>query len=184
LLRGFWRDIQQRLERRPGSGIRSDKLKDIIHCWEGGPRHFRLRFEVEWKGKNLSAIEITASGSAMLSGAPDWVTDATELELMINMAALKADRQDTDLVNIGRFCLLFHAIGRYFQRQPDRGEAALLRDLALFSRITVPTDAPEQDVRYPTEGGAWVGRIALCTVEGIGQIERRAVPFIRTWLPV
>jgi hypothetical protein len=184
LLNGFWRDIQQRVDRHPGSRIRPDKLKDIIHRWQVGPRQFRLRFEVEWKGKNLSAIEITASGSAMLSGAPDWGADATELNLMINTAALKADRQGTDLVNIGTFCLSFHAIGRYFQRQPDRGEAALLQDLALFSRITVPIDAPEQDVRYPTEGGAWVGRIALCTVEGIGQIERRAVPFIRTWLPV
>ncbi len=184
LLSGFWRDIQQRMGRHPGSRIRSDMLKDIIHRWEVGPHQFRLRFEVEWKGKNLSAIEITASGSAMLSGAPDWVTDGTELNLMINTAALKADRRGTDFVNIGTFCLSFHAIGRYFQRQPDCGEAALLRDLALFSRITVPSDVPEQEVQYPTEAGTWVGRIALCTVESNGQIEHRAVPFIRTWLPV
>jgi hypothetical protein len=118
LLRGFWRDIQQRMDRHPGSRIRSDKLKDIIHRWKLGPHQFRLRFEVEWKGKNLSVIEITASGSAMLSGAPDWMTEATELNLMINTAALKADRQGTDFVNIGTFCLSFHAIGRYFQRQP------------------------------------------------------------------
>jgi hypothetical protein len=78
LLSGFWRDIQQRTDHHPGSRIRSDKLKDIIHRWEVGPRRFSLRFEVEWKGKNLSAIEITSSGSATLSGVLGWVTDATE----------------------------------------------------------------------------------------------------------
>ena len=137
------------------------------------------------EGQESSATEITASGSAMLFGAPDWATNATALNLMINTAALKADRQSADIVNIGTFCLSFHAIGRYFQRQPDRGEAALLQGSALFSRITVRTNAPEQAARYPTEGGAWVGH-APCTVKGesIGQMERRAAPFIRTWLPV
>ena len=145
------------MDRHPGSWIRPEKLKDIIHRWQVGAPQCRLRFEVEWKGKNLSATEITASGSAMLFGAPDWATNATALNLMINTAALKADRQSADIVNIGTFCLSFHAIGRYFQRQPDRGEAALLQDLALFSRITVRTNAPEQAARYPTEGGAWGG---------------------------
>jgi hypothetical protein len=174
------------VDRHPGSWIRPDKLKDIIHRWQVGAPQCRLRFEVEWKGKNLSATEITASGSAMLFGAPDWATNATALSLMINTAALKADLQSADIVNIGTFCLPSHALGQYFQRQPDRGEAALLRGLALFSRITVRTNAPEQAARYPTEGGAWVGRMALCTVKGesIGQMERRAAPFIRTWLPV
>ena len=176
------------MDRHPGSWIRPDKLKDIIHRWQVGAPQCRLRFEVEWKGKNLSATEITASGSAMLFvfGAPDWATNATALSLMINTAALKADLQSADIVNIGTFCLPSHALGQYFQRQPDRGEAALLRGLALFSRITVRTNAPEQAARYPTEGGAWVGRMALCTVKGesIGQMERRAAPFILTWLPV
>ena len=117
--------------------------------------------------------------------AREFIRRATaEDDLRFNTAALKVDRRGADFVNVGTFCLSFHAIGRYFQRQPDRGDAALLGDLALFSRITVPTDAPEQNVQYPTEGGAWVGRIALCTVQSTGQMERRAVPFIRTWLPV
>jgi hypothetical protein len=47
--------------------------------------------------------------------------------------------------------------------------------LMLFSRITAPSDAPEQCVRYPTERGAWVGRIARCTVESTGQTVRLGV---------
>ena len=88
----------------------------------------------------------------------DWVTDATELNLMINTAALMVDRRGADFVNIGTFCFAFHAIGRYFQRQPDRGDAALHRDLALFSRITVPTEAPEQNVNIQLKAvPGWAG---------------------------
>jgi hypothetical protein len=56
LLRSFIRDIQQRRDRRPGRRLRPDMLQDILRRWEAGPRAFRLRFEVEWKGRNLSAI--------------------------------------------------------------------------------------------------------------------------------
>ena len=101
LLTGFSRNIQQRMDRHPGSRIRSDKLKDIIHRWEVGSHQFRLRFEVEWKGK-FSAIEITASGNAALSGVTDWVADATELVLMINTAALKVIGEALTSLTSGR----------------------------------------------------------------------------------
>ena len=93
LLRGFRRDIQQRMDRRPGRRLRPDLLQDILRRWEAGPREFRLRFEVEWKGRNLSAIEVLVSSGTV--SASDWATDAAELNLMINTTALKADRQIT-----------------------------------------------------------------------------------------
>jgi hypothetical protein len=92
-------------------------------------------------------------------------------------------RDSVDLVYRAAVSVSDHALGRYFQRQPDCGDADLLRDLVAFSRIVVPPDAPERDVRYATEGGVWVGRIALCDLESRGQTERRAIAFIRTWLP-
>ena len=182
LLSDFHRDIQRRIDRRPGRRLRPDMLDDILRRWEAGPREFRLRFEVEWKGKNLWAIEITASGSSTFT-TPDWPADATELNLMVNTAALKSDRQGADFVNVGSICSSFHAIGRYFQRQPDRGDAELLSDLAVFARLAVSPDAPKQEVRYPTKGGTWVGRVTHCDVEAAGQTERRAMLLIRTWIP-
>jgi hypothetical protein len=140
LLRGFLRDIQQRQNRRPGRRLRPDMLEDILRRWEAGPRGFRLRFGVGWKGRNLSAIEVLISGGTV--SVSDWATDAAELNLMINTTALKVDRQVTDFVKTGTVCLSFHAIGRYYQRQPDRGDAELLRDLAVFSRIAISPDAP------------------------------------------
>jgi hypothetical protein len=172
------------MSRRPGRRVRPDLLEDIIRRWQAGPHQYRLRFEVEWKGKNLSAIEIAASGSGTLSGAPEWADEASELNLMINAAALLVDRTGADIANIGSFCLSLHAVGRYFQRQPERCGADLLQDLFAFSRIAIPPDAPEQDVRYATEHGTWLGRIAHCDVASRDQIQRRAVSFIRTWIAV
>jgi hypothetical protein len=180
ILRGFGLDIQQRKDRRPGRRIRRDMLQDMLRRWEAGPREFRLRFEVEWKGRNLSAIEVLISGGTVFSS--DWATDAAELNLMINVTALKADRQSIDFAKIGTVCLSFHAIGRYFQRQPDRSYADLLRDLAVFSRIAVSPDALEQEVRYATEDGAWAGQIIVCEIGRPGETEQRAVAFIRTWI--
>jgi hypothetical protein len=40
-------------------------LQDVLRRWEAGPREFRLRFEVEWKGRNLSAIEVLISGGTV-----------------------------------------------------------------------------------------------------------------------
>jgi hypothetical protein len=183
LLSGFWRSIQQRKDRQSGRRVRPDILEDIVRRWEAGPRQFRLRFEVERKGKNLSVIEIAASGNGTLRGVPAWAADAIELNLLINTAALSVMRDSVDLVYRAAVSVSAHALGRYFQRQPDCGDADLLRDLVAFSRIVVPPDAPERDVRYATEGGVWVGRIALCDLESHGQTERRAIAFIRTWLP-
>ena len=129
-------------------------LQDVLRRWDAGPREFRLRFEVEWKGRNLSAIEVLISGGTV--SASDWALDAAELNLVINTTALKVERQSADFAKVGTTCLSLHAIGRYFQRQPDRNDADLLRDLAVFSRIVVSPDAPEQEVRYASEGGAWV----------------------------
>ena len=142
-----------------------------------------MRFEVEWKGKNLAAIEIAASGHSTLRGAPDWADDARELNLLINTAALSAVRGSVDLVYRATVCISAHALGRYFQRQTDRADAGLLRDLAIFSRTVVPSDPPEQDVRYATESGAWVGLITPCDLISHSQAERRMMAFIRTWLP-
>jgi hypothetical protein len=50
-------------------------------CWIR-IRKYWLRFGVEWKGKNLSTIEIAASGNGMLRGVPDWAVDVTELNLL------------------------------------------------------------------------------------------------------
>jgi hypothetical protein len=181
MLRGFGRDMQQHQDRRPGKRrLRRDMLQDIVRRWEAGPREFRLRFEVEWKGRNLSAIEVLISGGTVYSS--DWTTDAAELNLMINVTALKADRQGIDFAKTGTVCLSFHAIGRYFQRQPERSYADLLRDLAVFSRIAVSPDALEQEVRYATEGGTWVGQIIVCEIGRPGETEQRAVAFIRTWI--
>jgi hypothetical protein len=124
--------------------------------------------------------EVLISGGTVYS--PDWATDAPELNLTINVTALKADRQSIDLAKMGTVCLSFHAIGRYFQRQPDRSYADLLRDLVVFSRIAVSPDALEQEVRYATEGGAWVGQIIVCEIGRPGETEERAVAFIRTWI--
>ena len=93
------------------------------------------------------------------------------------------ERQSTDFAKVGTTCLSFHAIGRYFQRQPARNDADLLRDLAVFSRIVVSPDAPEKEVRYASEGGAWVRQIMVCNIGPPGEIEQRAVAFIRTWIP-
>jgi hypothetical protein len=103
--------------------------------------------------------------------------------LVINTTALKVERQSTDFAKVGTTCLSFHAIGRYFQRQPDRNEPDLLRDLAVFSRIVVSPDAPEQEVRYASEGAAWLGQIMVCNIGPPGETEQRAVVFIRTWIP-
>src|SRR5215471_9124305 len=83
LLSGFHRNIQQRIDRRPGRRLRPDMLEHILRRWASGPREFRLRFEVEWKGKNLSAIEVAASGSSTFT-APDWPADTAERNLLIN----------------------------------------------------------------------------------------------------
>jgi hypothetical protein len=171
----------QRKDRHPSRRLRLEMLKDILRRWEAGPREFRLRFEVEWKGKNLSAIEIVASGGTITPA--DWAADTAELNLVINTAALKVDRQDIHSVKMGTICLSCHAIARYFQRQPDRSDADLLRDLTVFSRVAISPDAAEQEVRYPSEAGAWIGRISLCEIGPRAHSEERAVAFIRTWIP-
>ena len=89
------------MDRHPGSRIRSDKLKDIIHRWEVGPHQFRLRFEVEWKGKSLGDRD-HGIGQRRTLRRTDWVADATELNLMINTAALKVDRRGADSLTSGR----------------------------------------------------------------------------------
>jgi hypothetical protein len=181
LIKGFLRDIDQRRARHPGRRLRPDMLQDILRRWEAGPCEFRLRFEVEWKGRNFSVIEVAASGGTVT--AAGWAADAAELNLIVNTAALKVGRQGIDFVKMGTICLSFHAIGRYFQRQPDRCGADLLRDLTLFSGVAISPDAPEQEVRYPSEGGVWVGQIAVCEIGHRAQTEERAAAFIRTWLP-
>jgi hypothetical protein len=42
------------------------------------------------------------------------MSDATELNLLINTTALKVYGRSADLVYIRTFCLSFHAIGRIF----------------------------------------------------------------------
>lgn len=97
--------------------------------------------------------------------------------LLINTAALSAVRDSVDLVYRTTVCISAHALGRYFQRQTDRADAGLLRDLAIFSRTVVPSDPPEQDVRYATESGAWVGLITPCDLISHSQAERRMMAF-------
>jgi hypothetical protein len=116
----FRRDIQQRIDRRPGRRLRPE-LQDIFRRWEAGPHEFRSRFEVEWQGKNLSAIDVQR-----------WISpDSCRLWLMDQAATVR------------RYPSLY---SQYFQRQPDLCDADPLSDLARIVRIMVPSDAPEQDL--------------------------------------
>lgn len=161
--------IGRRLERKPT--LRKDMLVSLVRDWRtvAELQRFRVTFvqtaEEIWEDR-LTGAQMRPAFDAAWSG---W-----EPRLLIERLRLRLGKKSTWMDQHAVAAVSLHALARWYQRNPDTSEAALLRDLAPLS-ASQETATP---FTVATPHGCWVGELVIRQDDD----QMRAIHSARTFL--
>lgn len=170
-LAGLVERIGQRLRHKPT--LRKDMLTTLIRDWRNAPELQRFRVAFVQSPEEIFEDQLTGAQMRPAFDAA-WRQDVWEPRLLVERLSLQLGKRSTWIDQHVVAAVSLHALARWYQRNPDTSEAALLRDLALLSAAQETTSP----FTVATSHGRWVGELIALRQDD----QMRAIHSARTFL--